>query len=191
MSCCAGGAWAMRVGEGHGQEWRGWAWEGAGEGKGCLNPPGNIGGVTLLSPLQMPAPHQPSCHSHQAAGSTCRLHTTSATQHLLDHQPPRPPRGRPWPLLSLSPHPTTAWRVPWARGAAAAAPSAGRSPLPPVLRTTTRLTVPGAGPGRWKTNIPSTEPPVPGGWMARGCGAPVPLTAAPACLLPCHHQQPS
>lgn len=37
--------------------------------------------------------------------------------------------------------------------------STGRSPPPPVLRTTMMLTVPGAGPGQWKTSTPSTEPP--------------------------------
>lgn len=133
-------------------------WEGA-------EPTGSTGGVKLLFPLQTPAPCHPSCRSHRAVGSTCHLHTTSAAQHPRAHQYHHLLRGWPWPPLSRSLHPTTAWRVP---GAAATAPSAGRSLLPPVPRTTTRLTVPGAGPGRWKTSIPSTEPPC---WGLHGGGS--------------------
>ena len=182
-----------RVGE-EGWERTGSRMERASKGEGGLGkgtvrekgvePPGSIGGVKLLSLLQMPAPHQPSCRSRRAAGSTCCLRTTFAAQHPPAHQPRHPPRGWLWPLLPPFLHPTIAWRVPWAPGAAATALSAGRSPPPPAPRTTTRLTVPGAGPGRWKTNIPSTDPPMPRGWMVGGCGTPVPLTAAPASLPP-------
>lgn len=147
-------------------------------------PPGSTGGVKLLSPLQMLPPRQPSCHSHQAAGSTCHPRTTSAAQHLPAHRPHHLLKGWLWPPLSPSLHPTTAWKVPWAPGAAVTALSAGRNPPLPVPRTTMRLMVPGAGPGQWKTNTPSTEPPMPGGWMAGGCGAPMPLTAVPASLPP-------
>lgn len=143
---------------------------------------GSLRGVKLLFPLQMPAPHHPSCRSRRAAEPTCRPRTTSAAQRPPPRRPHHPPRGLPWPPLSPSPHPTTAWRAPWAPGAAATAPSAGRSPQPPVLRTTTMPTVPAAGRGRWRTNIPSTEPPPRAGWQ--GGTAHPRLVTTPASLPP-------
>lgn len=189
-SCYAGREWEgglekNRVKDGEGM------WEGTSEGAGRGQAPGSTGGVKLLFPLQTPAPRHPSCRSHRAAGSTCHLHTTSAAQHPRARRSRHPPRGWPRPPLSRCPPPTTAWRVPWAPGAAATAPSAGRSPLPPVPRTTTRLTAPGAGPGRWKTSTPSTEPPVLGAawWGERGSRAPHRCTGL--ATSSCHHQRPS
>lgn len=155
-------------------------WEGA-------EPVGSTGGVKLLFPLQTPAPRHPSCRSHQAVGSTCHLHTTSAAQHPRAHRCHHLLRGWLWPPLCRSPHPTTAWRVP---GAAATAPSAGRTLLPPVPRTTTRLTVPGAGPGQWKTSIPSTEPPC-WGCMVGGAGQSTPHRCTSLTTSSCHRQPPS
>lgn len=152
-------------------------------------PAGSTGWVKLLFPLQTPAFHHHSCHSsHQPAGSTRHLHTTSAAQHPWAHRCHHQLRGQTWPPLSQPLHPTTAWRVPWAPGAAATAPSTGRSPLPPVPRTTTRLTVPGAGPGRWKTSTPSTEPAVLGAawWGEQGsCASPRCTSLATSS---CRHQ---
>lgn len=181
---------AAMLGESRKEGWRrtGSRMEGGGVGRYRR---GSTGGVKLLFLLQTPAPRHPSCRSRPAAGSTCHLHTTSAAQHPRARRCRHPPRGWPRPPLSRSPHPTTAWRVPWAPGAAATAPSAGRSPLPPVLRTTTRLTVPGAGPGQWKTNTPSTEPPVLGAawWGERGSCAPHCCTGL--ATSSCHQQRPS
>lgn len=53
-----------------------------------------------------------------------------------------------------------------------------------------RLTVPGAGPGRWKTNTPSTEPPHARGLDGGGMqGTRAPHRCTSLTTSSCHHQQ--